>query len=89
MKKALESLHDAGFVFGDLRPPNVTVVKNDSGNATGARIVDFDWCGKDGLDEYPFLMNRNITWASGMGPRSKMKKSHDDSMLQDLYNRQS
>ncbi|CAE6423706.1 unnamed protein product [Rhizoctonia solani] len=45
IKAAIDLLHARDFVFGDLREPNVMVLQDLTGNATGkAMLVDFDWC---------------------------------------------
>ena len=46
-QEAIKKLHDEGFVFGDLRPPNVLFL--------GRRVflIDFDWAGKKGKARYP------------------------------------
>ncbi|CAE6428928.1 unnamed protein product [Rhizoctonia solani] len=46
IEHALSLLHDADIVFGDLRPPNIMLVKDGDGTITGAKLIDFDWCGK-------------------------------------------
>jgi RIO-like serine/threonine protein kinase len=53
---AVTSLHQAGFVHGDLRPSNV-VRSNDSG---GILLLDFDWAGKIGEVRYPMNVNREL-----------------------------
>ena len=52
-KEAIKKLHDGGFVFGDLRPPNVLF--------SGGRVllIDFDWAGKSGEAQYPCGLSRN------------------------------
>jgi len=44
VRRAVEILHEANLVFGDLRRPNIMIVDGR------AKLVDFDWCGKDGVD---------------------------------------
>jgi serine/threonine protein kinase len=48
LRTAIQILHDAGFVHGDLREPNILVA--GSGDM---KIIDFDWCGKEGEVCYP------------------------------------
>ncbi|KXN86844.1 hypothetical protein AN958_09580 [Leucoagaricus sp. SymC.cos] len=83
LKRALGHLHDAGFVFGDFREPNV-IIKGDR-----VMLVDFDWCGKDGEATYPIDLNiyDDIQWAVGMGPGLVMRKEHDDYMFKKLVQR--
>ncbi|KIJ57044.1 hypothetical protein M422DRAFT_23158 [Sphaerobolus stellatus SS14] len=39
VQKALQLLHTHGFVFGDLRSPNILITGDSK-----VKIVDFDWC---------------------------------------------
>ncbi|KAG9086361.1 hypothetical protein FS749_003688 [Ceratobasidium sp. UAMH 11750] len=78
--RALKCLHDHDFVFGDLRDPNVMIVTDSSGMVTGAKLVDFDWCGTHHVGRYPVDMNPDIIWADGVGPRTLMDKRHDVEM---------
>jgi len=48
LRTAIQTLHGMNFVHGDLRELNILVTKN--GNM---KIIDFDWCGKDGEMCYP------------------------------------
>ena len=70
--EVLKKLHDNGFVFGDLRQPNVIVAKEDK----KVKFIDQDWSGRykgssDGLipdpkdDEkprYPLGLSNGVTW---------------------------
>ncbi|KAN0112154.1 hypothetical protein V8E52_007894, partial [Russula decolorans] len=40
VEKVLTQLHDQGYVFGDLREPNILF---DTDNQV--KFIDFDWCG--------------------------------------------
>ncbi|KAG8722942.1 hypothetical protein FRC09_005467 [Ceratobasidium sp. 395] len=84
IQKALEHLHEHDFVFGDLRNPNVMIVKDSHGAVTGAQLIDFDWCGRHQVGRYPFSMNPDVDWAEGVGPGALMYKSHDIDMLEKL-----
>ncbi|KEP48576.1 kinase domain protein [Rhizoctonia solani 123E] len=77
---ALSVLHNADIVFGDLRPPNVMLVKDTNGVIIGAKLIDFDWCAKHGVGRYPLSMNQSIAWADGVQPGGLMFKEHDDEM---------
>ena len=44
VKLAIETLHKADLVFGDLRTPNIMIVDGRG------KLVDFDWCGREGQD---------------------------------------
>ncbi|KAJ7897871.1 hypothetical protein B0H14DRAFT_3424734 [Mycena olivaceomarginata] len=49
-------LHDGGYVFGDLRWPNVMVAGKK------VKLIDFDWAGKEGYAKYPIHIAHNIDW---------------------------
>ena len=51
VRRALDPLHNAGLVFGDVRSPNVKV------NITTGKVklIDFDWAGVEGQVRYPYL----------------------------------
>ncbi|KAJ1307067.1 hypothetical protein OPQ81_008046 [Rhizoctonia solani] len=82
--RALSLLHAQDLVFGDLRAPNIMLAMDGDGKVTGAWLIDFDWCGKHQVDRYPFDMNKNIPWASGVGPGALLDKRHDIEMRKSL-----
>jgi hypothetical protein len=47
LRAAVETLHDANYVHGDIRGPSVLIT------AGGLELVDFDWCGEEGKARYP------------------------------------
>ena len=53
---AIQKLHDAQLVFGDLRARNITV----SGNK--AILIDFDWAGEAGKVRYPRNLSGSVVW---------------------------
>jgi hypothetical protein len=91
MRTILEALHENGYVFGDLRPPNVLF---DTDNKV--KFIDFDWSGRYNKDDiladgnqvsddsgpyayYPLAMSDVADrWAPGMKP---LVPSHDMAML--------
>ncbi|CAE6465106.1 unnamed protein product [Rhizoctonia solani] len=82
---ALKLLHDNNFVFGDLRPPNVMILQDSSGAATGrAMLVDFDWCGKHLEGRYPLRMNMTLGWHEQVEPGAIMEIKHDIHMFKQL-----
>jgi hypothetical protein len=54
IEAALNILHSGNLVFGDLRKANVLCLPN------GAKLVDFDWCGKEGQVAYPPSINMRM-----------------------------
>ncbi|KAF8601301.1 hypothetical protein BDV93DRAFT_475718 [Ceratobasidium sp. AG-I] len=84
VEKAVDMLHKENLVFGDLRAPNVIVVKR--GDKTGGMLVDFDWCGTVGDAKYPPGMNlENLTWPEGATKGKPLSKAHDIEMLERLF----
>ncbi len=79
VQAAIGALHKRGLVFGDLRRPNVMIYKNR------AKLVDFDWCGRDGQDRYPAALNTTIGWHEGVDRGTPMLKVHDLFMLKKLH----
>jgi hypothetical protein len=87
--EALCALHAEGYVFGDLRPPNVLF---DADNKV--KFIDFDWSGrycKDaGVEDgsyahYPLAMSVvEDMWADGMKGLAAIRPSHDIAMLERL-----
>jgi len=55
-EKAIQKLHDAQLVFGDLRAVNVMV----SGDKVF--LIDFDWAGKVNEARYPLYLSRSLKW---------------------------
>jgi serine/threonine protein kinase len=94
VERAIKELHSEGFVFGDLRRPNIMIVgsssrKRDSeGTELGleVKLIDFDWAGDDGVARFPWALNisGDIKWAEGIEPGAIIKKEHDKRMLEIL-----
>lgn len=70
--RALDILHSAGFVHGDLRNANVMV--DESGRVC---IIDFDWSGEHGKIRYPSVMHPKIQWPKGAEPNALIEPLHD------------
>jgi hypothetical protein len=84
---ALKTLHDAGLVFGDVRRPNIMVLKSrnqDGNDEWHARLVDFDWSGPVGNTRYPPTLNKDIRWAHGVEAAGVIEEQHDLDMLEKL-----
>ncbi|KAG9224430.1 hypothetical protein CCMSSC00406_0009472 [Pleurotus cornucopiae] len=78
IKNAVQTLHDNSYVFGDLRSANIIIDR--SGHPY---LIDFDWCGKEGTVFYPTDLNTNgVKWADGVEGGGKIRKAHDEWMLQ-------
>ncbi|KAG8899675.1 hypothetical protein FRB99_006506 [Tulasnella sp. 403] len=83
VKEAVKVLHDSGYVFGDLREPNIMVVRKEEGEAVPI-LVDFDWCGKQGEATYPRGMNYRIDWPEGVVPGGSIRFEHDLAWIEGL-----
>ncbi|ESK87088.1 hypothetical protein Moror_11913 [Moniliophthora roreri MCA 2997] len=85
LKRAVGTLHDQGYVFGDLRPSNILVEPEADGEGRRIRValVDFDWAGKEGEVRYPvgISVNGGINWPEGVVPRGLITKEHDEYWL--------
>jgi serine/threonine protein kinase len=87
IKHALEVLHREGFVFGDVRRPNVMVTKSLDGHGNEGwhgKLVDFDWAGKVNEATYPIMLNDSIRWARGVEGGAVILPEHDDYMINQL-----
>jgi hypothetical protein len=64
VSEAVQKLHDAGFVHGDIRPPNVLVDCRVPTSKDGIKIhfIDFDWAGRQGEAVYPMRVNTVTVW---------------------------
>ncbi len=79
LQDAVQVLHEAGFVHGDLRSNTILVVQH------GVHIVDFEWAGIANQATYPFFMNHtDLTWPDGASDGLPITKEHDLSWLQSL-----
>lgn len=78
VKRAIDELHQNPLVFGDLRRPNVVIMKDGK-----AKLVDFDWCGEDGKGRYPPTLNdpSSINWHADVKRDGIMSKVHDEHMI--------
>jgi serine/threonine protein kinase len=75
LSEIISVLHTGGYVFGDLRLPNIMVAKKQ------VKLIDFDWAGKVGLAKYPIHLARNISWPTGAMALGQIEKAHDLDML--------
>jgi hypothetical protein len=78
LREHVDTLHEADFVHGDLRQPNLIVVGED------VWLLDFDWTGKVGEAFYSIDKNESIQWPPGAIPCSKIEKAHDDYWINEL-----
>ena len=57
LRNAVQTLHSNNFVHGDLRPPNILALEDNT-----VRILDFDWAGLAGVVKYPDDLNTSVEW---------------------------
>ncbi|KAG2105512.1 uncharacterized protein F5147DRAFT_242554 [Suillus discolor] len=76
LEDAMKCCHEKGFVFCDLRKPNIMITKDGK-----VQLIDFDWAGRKGEVKYPVSISPAIKWpkgAQGLGP---ILEEHDRDML--------
>ena len=81
VKEALQKLHAAQFVHGDLRGPNVIF----SGGK--AFLIDFDWAGRVNEARYPRNLSGSVKWPRAAEELEMMPilMDHDRFMLDQLF----
>ena len=84
LRKAVTLLHDNGFVFGDLRPPNI--ILSEVKESISAKLVDYDWSGRFGNVCYPADINLedSIGWHKGVERGGEILQEHDRHMFKQL-----
>ncbi|KAK0209728.1 hypothetical protein IW262DRAFT_1281283 [Armillaria fumosa] len=80
VKAAVDKLHNGGFVFGDLRCPNVIFAHHEQ--IWHAYLVDFDWSGLEGEVYYPPGLSECPIWTKGVVSFQTIEKEHDLKMLE-------
>lgn len=79
LKEILIRLHKRGYVYGDLRPPNVIIRNvNDKRQAV---LLDFDWAGRALYVYYPLFLNKKVFEPVGVAPLDRIKRKHDRACL--------
>jgi hypothetical protein len=81
VKLAVEKLHEAELVHGDIRRFNIMVVKSRGKCEEEWRglLMDYDWVGPVGEAAYPPMLTifEEIDWAEGVAPAGEIEKKHD------------
>ena len=73
MDKMVAAIHGAGYVHGDLRPPNFVV------DGKKLLLIDFDWGGKEGDATFPDIELQRIIRIDRND--TMITKAHDDRVL--------
>lgn len=78
VRDRLRSLHELGYVHGDVRDVNV-LVRNAAVAKTEPEVllVDWDWAGKKLSATYPLRMNPDIKRPDDARPGEEIKEEHD------------
>ncbi|RPD68890.1 hypothetical protein L226DRAFT_617244 [Lentinus tigrinus ALCF2SS1-7] len=98
VRRAVELLHGAGWVFGKLNLENIlcvtvpvtvpaTATGDEAAAATGrvgAMLVNFDWAGRADEAWYPTALHDSGFWAPGVERGRIMRKEHDLYMLEKI-----
>ncbi len=74
--EALSILHAAGYVWGDVRPANVIVDRDDK-----LWLIDIDWSGLENRVFWPPSRNSTIAWPLGSETSTPITKAEDQFML--------
>jgi len=83
IREKIVSLHQAGYVHGDIRGANILVKRNGKG---GVMLVDFDWAGLIGEVRYPMNVNREgIMRPAGACDGNLITVDHDIEMLDNIF----
>ena len=79
VRHAIDLLHQAGYVFGDLRLANILNLQDGH-----AMLVDFDWSGPAEQVFYPMGLNEEIGWPATCGAGTPIRKEDDLFMFEKL-----
>jgi serine/threonine protein kinase len=80
VKQVLKTLHNGGFVHGDIRTLNVLVRKAGGKEGNLILLVDWDWAGRMGEVKYPINLNPAVSRPKEAAKATVIKASHDDAM---------
>jgi serine/threonine protein kinase len=81
LETIMKLLHTRGFVYGDLRGPNVMVTPEKK-----IKLINFDWAGKAGYMKYPNFLSPQIPWPAGVGRGKPITAQHDLDMIPNILN---
>ena len=83
VQEKVTSLHEAGFVHGDIRSVNIMVKKDDS---PGIMLIDFDWAGVMGEVRYPMNVNDvDIRRPYGAHDDEPITAEHDNIIIEYMF----
>jgi hypothetical protein len=81
VKNAVQTLHDEGFVYGDLREPNIMTSNSK------VYLIGFDWAGEVGVARYPRHLSSSVTWPEAVQELElkPITREHDWFMFNQLF----
>jgi len=87
VKTIVRTLHEGGFVHGDIRNTNIFV---DQASLTSddvtVHLIDFDWAGYAGEVKYPMEINcRTVRRPEGVKGGNLITQEHDNEMVSYLF----
>ncbi|KAG7094625.1 hypothetical protein E1B28_005449 [Marasmius oreades] len=81
VKEAIQVLNDAGYIFADLRRPNLIFRECDG----KVQLIDFDWVCRVGEGmRYPFHLSYDHRTRSGARDNDVITLEHQETMLEEL-----
>ncbi|KAG7098113.1 hypothetical protein E1B28_000084 [Marasmius oreades] len=81
VEEALQVLNGAGYIFADLRRPNLIVRERDG----KVQLIDFDWVCRAGEGmRYPFHLSRDVRTRSGAKDNDVITLEHQERMFEKL-----
>ena len=83
-EKNIASLHQAGYVHGDIRCVNTMMPTNGKGPI---KLIDFEWAGEDAYVRYPAHVHSGIDlWRpEGAVDNEPITVAHDIAMLHEMF----
>ena len=88
IRKVVETLHDGGFVHGDIRQINMMTRREWDGSEDVGKVllIDFDWAGLDGTVRYPpDLNNKSVERHHEAKDDELIWKAHDWFMVERMF----
>jgi hypothetical protein len=89
LRRAMNILHEGGFVHGDFRIINMMIPNNvdpsEFDKDPGVMLLDFDWAGEHGKVCYPPHVNTQIWRPQGVEDAALIEQAHDRAMLDHIF----
>jgi serine/threonine protein kinase len=87
VKSIVETLHEGGFVHGDIRDANLLIDEASlTSNDVAVHLIDFDWAGCTGEAKYPMGTNcKTVRRPAGVKGGEVVTEQHDVEMVSYLF----